>query len=136
MRRLIILIVVLFIGLFIFEQRIVAQEINVTATFYNPVKGQCSGNSLITADGSKIDLKKLKNDQIRWIAVSRDLLKSFGFGTKVRIESSIDSTINGVYEVHDTMAKRWRNKIDILQTSDKNKKHPGVIKNVKIKREK
>ena len=33
----------------------------VTATKYHPVKSQCSGNPLITADGSKINLGKLKN---------------------------------------------------------------------------
>ena len=51
----------------------------VSATKYHPVRSQCSGNPLVTADGSKISLTALKSGKLRWIAVSRDLLKNYSF---------------------------------------------------------
>lgn len=88
----------------------------VTATIYNATRAQCDGDPGITADGSKICDVKLKNNQIRWIAMSRDLIRSehFNYGDKVRITCDSDPRINGVYEVHDTMNERFRNYIDIL----------------------
>ena len=59
----------------------------VTATYYNPVESQCSSNPLITADGSKINLKKLKEGKLRWIAISRDLRENYKYGDIVIIES-------------------------------------------------
>lgn len=90
-------------------------KIKVIATVYNPTKGQCDNSPLITADNSEINLKKLKNRKIKWIAVSRDLLERglLSYGDKVRIKSN-DPKINGTYEVHDTMHKRWRNRVDLL----------------------
>lgn len=38
---------------------------HVTVTCYQPVESQCDSDPLITADGSKIDLKKLKNGEIK-----------------------------------------------------------------------
>lgn len=101
----------------------------VTATFYNPEKRQCDSDPLITADNSEICLKKLKKKKIRWIAVSRDLLDRYSFGDTVKISG--DSDIAGVYEVHDTMNKRYTKRIDIL-TLEKLEK--GVWKNIKIEK--
>lgn len=95
-----------------------AGYIKVTATVYNPEEGQCDADPLTTADGSKIDLAELEAGNIRWIAVSRDLLKegNLHYGDVVEIVSN-DSTINGRYEIRDTMNKRYREKIDILMPS-------------------
>lgn len=49
----------------------------------------------------------------RLIAVSRDLLKKYPFGTKVLVKGT-ESQLDGIYTVSDLMAARWRNKIDIL----------------------
>lgn len=106
----------------------VKKKKTVTATVYNPVKEQTDDSPLATADGSKIDLKKLKKKRIKWIAVSRDLLKDYEYGAKVKITSEYPS-INGTYEVHDTMNKRFSNRIDILSAE---KDSVGLYKEVKI----
>lgn len=92
----------------------------VTATRYNPVESQCNDQPLITADMSKISLSKLKRGKIRWIAVSRDLRKIYKYGDVVEIKAKDgdDNSINGLYEVHDTMNKRFTDRIDILTHID------------------
>ena len=92
----------------------------VTATRYNPVESQCNSQPLITADMSKISLSKLKRGKIRWIAVSRDLRKIYKYGDVVEIKAKDgdDNSINGLYEVHDTMNKRFTDRIDILTHID------------------
>lgn len=85
----------------------------VSATKYHPVKNQCSGNPLITADGSKINLSKLKAGKLRWIAVSRDLLRHYDYGDTVLVVSE-NKNISGKWIIHDTMNSRFRQKIDFL----------------------
>lgn len=85
----------------------------VSATKYHPVRSQCSGNPLVTADGSKISLTALKSGKLRWIAVSRDLLKNYSFGDTVRIISD-DKRVSGRWVIHDTMSPRHKMKIDFL----------------------
>lgn len=120
------LLIILMLALFMPTEE---DTIRVTATVYNPVKSQCSENPLTTADGSIINVAKLNRGEIKWIAVSQDLLKTFKFGDKVEVISE-DELISGVYEVHDTMPKKWTKKIDILMPSKINK---GVWK-VKIRK--
>lgn len=100
----------------------------VLATKYHPVKRQCSGNPLITADGSRINLKKLKAGKLKWIAVSRDLLKHYNFGDTVLVISE-NKRISGKWVIHDTMNSRFKRKIDFLL-------YPGssdvIPRNVKI----
>ena len=86
----------------------------------NPVESQCNSQPLITADMSKISLSKLKRGKIRWIAVSRDLRKIYKYGDVVEIKAKDgdDNSINGLYEVHDTMNKRFTDRIDILTHID------------------
>lgn len=95
------------------------KKIKVTTTVYNPVKSQCDSDPLITSDCSKIDLEKLNRGKIKWIAVSRDLLKTVKYGDKVKLVSKSDPNINGVYTVHDTMHKRWKRRVDILTPTNK-----------------
>ena len=85
----------------------------VTATKYHPVKKQCYGNPLITADGSKINLRELKSGKIRWIAVSRDLLKHYNFGDTVIVMTD-NKKISGRWIIHDTMSSRYKRRIDFL----------------------
>ena len=101
----------------------------VTATVYNPVSKQCDSTPLITADSSNIDLTKLENGEIRWIAVSRDLLEHFNYGEKVMISGHDD--ISGIYEIHDTMNRRYNRCIDILMPSSKT---TGKWENVTIEK--
>lgn len=85
----------------------------VTVTRYNPVESQCDSDPLVTADNSKIDLEKLNSGDLKWVAVSRDLRDKFEYGDVIRIMST-DMSINGEYEVHDTMHPRFKDCVDIL----------------------
>ena len=94
---------------------------HVTLTTYNAVASQCDNTPLITADGTKIDVKKLKKGKIRYCAVSRDLLWCIPLGSVIHIEG------HGYYEVRDTMNERFNHYIDILQhTSQKNFKKEKI----------
>lgn len=98
-------------------------QIMIRATYYNPVSGQGHGNPLITADGSKIDIKKLKNRRLRWVALSRDLFKmGFNMGDTIEIESSVPF-YSGLWVIKDKMGKNMKKKIDFLVYS-KPKQHP------------
>lgn len=100
---------------------------HVTLTCYQPVKSQCDNKPLITADGSKINLHHLKNNKIKWCAISRDLLWLFPKNKpkKVYIEGY------GVYLVKDIMNKRHKHRIDILIHPKDSKRIS--INNVKVK---
>ena len=94
---------------------------HVTLTTYNAVVSQCDDSPLITADGTKIDMKKLKKGKIKYCAVSRDLLWCIPLGSVVHIEG------HGYYEVRDTMNERFNHHIDILQhNSQKNFKKEKI----------
>ena len=87
-------------------------QVTVTATKYHPGMG---GAGWVTASGSRIDNNKLKNYEIKWIALSHDLFQKLGvkMGDEVIIECS-NEKLNGVWIVKDKMAPRLRNHIDIL----------------------
>ena len=94
----------------------IGETISVNSSAYNLVKSQTSGNPKIGACGM-ISKKQPA------IAVSRDLRKRLPCNAKVKINGKI-------YTVRDTMANRWKNKIDICFYEDiKGAKHYG-IKNV------
>lgn len=97
---------------------------HVTITTYNAVRSQCDSSPLITADGTKIDHRKLKSGEQKIVAISRDLLHDIPLGSIIDIEGY------GRYEVRDTMNSRFNHSIDILQhSSQKNFKK----NNIKIK---
>ncbi|WP_299230225.1 hypothetical protein [uncultured Bacteroides sp.] len=83
---------------------------NVSMSVYQPTKEQCDDDFLITADGSKIDLTKLKHNRIKWCAVSRDLWALFPKDKPKLIEVKG----MGVYEVRDVMNQRYKKRIDLL----------------------
>ena len=84
----------------------------VSVSHYYPDVKQCQGDPTITADGSKIDTVALRNGTLKWCALSRDMLKRWGgqydYGDSIYVSGL------GWYEVHDCMAARWKQKIDIL----------------------
>lgn len=86
---------------------------HVTITTYNAVRSQCDRSPLITADGTKIDHRKVKSGQQRIVAISRDLLYAIPLGSVIYVEG------HGYYEVRDTMNSRFKHRIDILQHSSK-----------------
>lgn len=86
---------------------------HVTITTYNAVISQCDRSPLITADGTKIDHRKVKSGEQRIVAISRDLLYAIPLGSVIYVEG------HGYYEVRDTMNSRFKHRIDILQHSSK-----------------
>ncbi len=102
-------------------------------TIYNPTKRQCDRSPLITASNSKIDTLKLKNQEFRWMALSRDLLKrwkgKFHYGDTVMVHAN-DPAIDGFWIIKDTMNKRYKNHGDLL--FDSRVRSLGKWKNVEI----
>lgn len=90
------------------------EKINVSVTMYYATIGQCDNTPLITACGYKINPKRASEH--KWIAVSRDLLKTFKYGDKVLLSNAGEK--DGIYTIADTMHKRFKQKIDILETKD------------------
>ena len=86
---------------------------HVTITTYNAVRSQCDRSPLVTADGTKIDHRKVKSGEQRIVAISRDLLYAIPLGSVIYVEG------HGYYEVRDTMNSRFKHRIDILQHSSK-----------------
>lgn len=102
----------------------------VTATVYHAVEGQCDDSPLVTASGAKIASAESAYEH-RYLAVSRDLLDVFPYGTMVEVSGC--GELDGIYCVVDTMAKRFKGYVDILINPDmKGGKWEGVrIKKVK-----
>ena len=95
------------------------EGMNVTVTMYDPVRYQTDSTPNILADGTRIRVQKAS--EYRFIAVSRNLLKRHGgwldYGDFVLLKGTNHK--DGVYQVRDTMNKRFVNRIDILES-------PGV----------
>jgi 3D (Asp-Asp-Asp) domain-containing protein len=105
----------------------------VTATVYWAEPRQTDSDPLITADNSRI--RPNHSSKNRWIALSRDMLKQnggkFKYGDLVHV-SGISPTLDGVYELHDTMNRRLHRTIDLLV--HKNERIYGRWDNVRISR--
>ena len=95
------------------------EGMNVTVTMYEPVRYQTDSTPNILADGTRIRVHKAS--EYRFIAVSRNLLTRHGgwldYGDFVLLKGTNHK--DGVYQVRDTMNKRFVNRIDILES-------PGV----------
>jgi len=76
----------------------------VYATAYTSTRSQTDSTPCIAASGANIC--KMHKRGIRTIAVSRNLLKRYPLGSRVKIE-------NKTYIVEDTMNKKWLDRIDI-----------------------
>lgn len=102
-------------------------------TVYHPEKRQCDQSPLVTASNSKIDITELQNQNIRWMALSRDLLKrwkgDFHYGDTVLVTAG-DPQIDGLWVIKDTMNKRYKKRGDLL--FDKQVRRMGKWKNVEV----
>ena len=103
---------------------------NVRISYYEPVAEQCQGNPLITASSAKIDTIALRNGEIRWVAVSRDLEDRFRFGDSIEIFISEGHKWNGNYLVNDRTSKRLTKTVDILSNTFKGGCYQGQITKV------
>lgn len=119
------------------------------ATTYYPTEAQCDSNPYTTADGSFIDMEKLHNKEIRWVALSRDLIcdaerrelfpndtnhwrGDFHFGDTITIYSKENPQVDGDWVVHDCMASKYKMSIDFLMHPENNYPKMGVGTDVKI----
>ena len=91
------------------------EQYDVTATMYHPVKGQTDKTPHITADGTRIDTRNA--GKYRFVALSRDLLDRWGgpfnYGDYIIVEGC-NGKYDGIWQVKDTMNKRFNNRIDFL----------------------
>lgn len=88
--------------------------IKVWCTVYNPTKNQCDATPNVTYDSTEIDTKRASG--YRYIGVSHDL-KEMGFEMRSLVMVvGIDDYYDGVWEVRDLMNKKWKRKIDFLQS--------------------
>ena len=92
------------------------EGMHVTVTMSQPVRYQTDSTPNILADGTRIRTQDASN--YKFIAVSRNLLKRWGgfldYGDFVLLKGTDHK--DGVYQVRDTMNKRWVNRIDILES--------------------
>ena len=91
-------------------------EIDVTVTMYNPSPEQTDSTPNQTADGTIINPERASN--YRYVALSRDLLRRWGgpfnYGDYVMLKGTDE--YDGIYQVRDTMAPKFINRVDILRT--------------------
>lgn len=105
---------ILTILLFVISLSCQSQESQkVHATVYNAVPEQTNSDPSHTATMFKLDLNDPYKHRI--VALSRDLLRKFPYGTVVQIEGT---KYDGCYTVEDTMNKRYTNRIDLLINED------------------
>ena len=100
------------------QEVVVDSEVDVyvvTATVYHAVAGQCDDSPLVTASGARISSAESAYEH-RYLAVSRDLLDVFPYGTMVEVSGC--GELDGVYTVVDTLNKRYKGYIDILINPD------------------
>jgi 3D (Asp-Asp-Asp) domain-containing protein len=117
------------------EEKVVYVEVEsevyvVTATVYHAVEEQCDASPLVTASGAKIERAESAYKH-RYLAVSRDLLDVFPYGTMVEVSGC--GELDGYWVVQDTMNRRYKGYIDLLINPDmKGGKWEGVrVKKVK-----
>ena len=95
-----------------------AYGISVDVTMYQPTYQQTDNTPNITADGTKIRISKAS--QYKFVALSRNLLARWGgpfdYGDFILLKGTDGK--DGVYQVRDTMNKRYVNRIDILESTD------------------
>ena len=91
-------------------------EFDVTVTMYNPAVGQTDSTPNETADGTIINPKKAS--EYRYVALSRDVIARWGgpfnYGDYVMLKGT--DGYDGIYQVRDTMAPKFINRVDILRT--------------------
>ncbi|RIH90629.1 hypothetical protein Mgrana_03208 [Meiothermus granaticius NBRC 107808] len=99
------------LGVFGFGLAKAPTSFTVTATAYTSLSSQTDGSPFITATGART--------RLGIIAVSRDLLGTLPYGSRVKLQDLSGETrfnrlfSDRVFVVEDTMHIRWRNKIDV-----------------------
>ncbi len=75
----------------------------------------------VTADGSRINQERVNNGSDRWVALSPDMFKRYGYklGDSIRVESD-NPYLNGIWKVKDKMGPRKTKSIDFLMPRKSN----------------
>lgn len=96
--------------------------ISVTATAYTQSRAEGTEDG-ITASNTKVK-------EGRTIAVSRDLVKRFGYGGKVSlyVDEVSSDTFVGEFIIEDCMAKKYKNRVDVFHKSYKDAMNFGKKK--------
>ena len=91
--------------------------VEVSVTMYQPVYPQTDMTPDITADGTRFIIHKAS--EYKFVALSRNLLKRWGgpfdYGDFILIKGTKHK--DGLYQVRDTMNKKWVNVVDILEST-------------------
>lgn len=107
------------------------QEIanDVVVTVYNAVPEQCNADVSHTASMFTLNLNNPETHKI--IAMERTMMAEFGlkYGDLVKIEGTHKGIQDGVYQIQDTMNKKFagQHKIDVLVGNDVH--YGGTLKN-------
>lgn len=91
----------------------------VTLTTYNANKAQCDNTPNVTASLLKVHKRS------KYIALSRDLLEVFPYGSLVILENAGKN--NGIYVVADCMNSRFLRHVDVLIKNNKHVKLENVV---------
>ena len=105
----------------------------VVGTVYHLVANQCDSNPFETADGTVVKERGEKVNNLRYVALSRDLLKDayrdklhnvkgqwkgkIQFGDTIKVVSD-NKQLCGMWIVKDCMNKRFKKKIDFMQDKE------------------
>ena len=91
----------------------------IKGTVYHCVKAQCDDTPLNTATGYFIDTNLLKTKKLRIVALSRDLIRTYRLGGKIKYGQKIyidgPKVIKGWWTVRDCMPSYRKKAIDFLQ---------------------
>lgn len=89
---------------------VAGDEYSLSATYYYP--GSAGAGSR-TASGDRIDVGRLKNQEFRWVALSRDMYRAgFNINDTIEVTSESMPQLNGKWVVKDKMGGHRR--IDFL----------------------
>jgi len=109
------------------EWREIANDVVVTV--YNAVPSQCNKDVQHTASMFNLNLNDPASHRI--VAMERTMMAEYGieYGDLIKIVGTHDGKQDGIYQVHDTMNKKFagQHKIDVLVPY--NVKYGGTAKN-------
>jgi 3D (Asp-Asp-Asp) domain-containing protein len=127
MKTLILLLIptILNSGDFCLEPKPFDNHIKVNVSVYNPSITQCDSTPLITASLKVIDTNLLKQNKLKWCAISHNLKQKYKYGDTLHIQGI--GKLSGKYIIVDLMNKKYFNKVDILHYNRKYCREKGKI---------
>lgn len=109
------------------DWKCVAEDVIVTV--YNAVPQQCNNDVKHTASQFELDLSDVQSHKI--IAMERTFMAELGlhYGDIVKIVGTYNGKQDGIFQIQDTMNKRFKgmHKVDVLEPN--NIKYGGTLKN-------